>query len=1047
MKLFSKITAAVMSLSIACTYAAGAALQSSRNTVSAKTGSCTAEYLDRGITAIKTDGGMLVNWRFLADDSDSTIFKLYRNSELIYTSNENDATCFLDSSGSSSSQYRVDAYADGKIVNSSNCSMISGNSYFDIPLDLPTSSNCTYSPNDCSVGDVDGDGVYELFVKWDPSNSKDNSQKGKTDRVYIDCYKLNGTKLWRIDLGDNIRAGAHYTQFLVADFDLDGKAEMTCKTSDGTVDGEGNVIGDASASYSNSNGYILTGNEYYTLFDGLTGKALDTVDYEYPRGTVKNWGDNYGNRCDRFLGAVCYLDGVKPSAVSVRGYYTRMTAVAYDVINKKLVKRWGFDTGNNSSAAGYGDGNHNCMPADVDSDGKQELVLGATCLDDDGSVLWCLNTGHGDAMHLGDLLPDRTGLELWICHEDSPYGVSLVDASNGKVIFHKDGEKDTGRCCADNVWTGNDGAEFWGLGNDVYDGSGNTLSCRRPAINFLSYWDGDLEREILDGSTDSPATISKMGTDGKLTTLLSTDGYYTCNTTKGTPCLSADIFGDWREELIVRASDSKSVRIYCTPYDTDYRITTLMHDIQYRTQVAGQNTAYNQPPHTSFYLGTEKGVPQREKVTVLSAGEVVIPEIPATLKEGAAYMIKNKNSGLYMEADGSSSGANVQQGTKEDNARKQIWRVISAGSGYYYLYSTLGDGASYCLDVTGGKAANGTNIGIYYKNEKDPQKFCFIDNGDGSYKIKTKSSDNASCVEVINALTESGANIQQYEVNGASCQDWILEETTLPGCIMDTTKEYSFKNVNSGLYMEVTGGSTADNTNIQQWGMDQPSSHNTWTLKQFTADSDLYYVFSKLGDGKTHVLNSTGSGDGANIELLTYNNKTSSMLFKFVKNPDGSYYILPRTGKDSQAVEVADALTSSGANVAQWSVNGHNCQKWEAEMYTVTTTTTTTTTTTSTTTTTTTTTKASESVSTTATTTTIPYTTTITTTTTAPGQPSEVIGDVNQDGVLSSEDIELVQKHILNIKLLLKTQAVTADVSNDGKITAVDLAILKSMLK
>ncbi len=328
---------------------------------------------------------MLVSWRFLANDPDQTVFRLYRDNQLIYTSEQNMATCYLDAGGSAASAYRVDAVVDGKVVNSSTCTMQSGAAYFDLPLDQPTSSGCTYSPNDCTVGDVDGDGEYELFVKWDPSNSQDNSKAGKTDKVYIDCYKLNGKKLWRIDLGYNIRAGAHYTQMLVADFDLDGKVELTCKTADGTKDGTGKVIGDGSKTYRNSKGYILDGPEYYTLFDGATGAALDTVNYNPPRGTVSSWGDKYGNRCDRYLGAVAYLDGERPSAITVRGYYTRMTACAYDVVNKKLVQRWFFDSGNSSSSPGYGDGNHNCMPADVDNDGKQELVLGSTCLDDDGS--------------------------------------------------------------------------------------------------------------------------------------------------------------------------------------------------------------------------------------------------------------------------------------------------------------------------------------------------------------------------------------------------------------------------------------------------------------------------------------------------------------------------------------------------------------------------------------------------------------------------------------------------------------------------------------
>ncbi len=348
----------------------------------------------------------------------------------------------------------------------------------------------------------------ELFVKWDPSTSKDNSQKGKTDKVYIDCYRLDGTKLWCIDLGVNIRAGAHYTQFYVADFDLDGKCEMTCKTSDGTVDGTGKVISDASKVYRDSSGLIYTGNEFYTLFDGTTGAALDTINYEPGRGDPTKWGkssDKY-NRVERYWGTVAYLDGVHPSVVTGRGYYGRMTATAYAVENKKLKKLWAFDTGTSTSAPGYGDGNHNSMAADVDGDGRQEICTGAAIIDDNGTLYYTTGQGHGDALHLGDLDPSNPGLEVWICHEESKsgYGVTLVDCDQKKILYHQNGAGDTGRCCADNVWVGNPGAECWG--NKLSDNStpvvntaGQTLNCRRPAINFLSYWDGDLEREILDG--------------------------------------------------------------------------------------------------------------------------------------------------------------------------------------------------------------------------------------------------------------------------------------------------------------------------------------------------------------------------------------------------------------------------------------------------------------------------------------------------------------------------------------------------------------------
>lgn len=766
----------------------------------AAAGQINLEYLDRGISAINTGSGMLVSWRWLANDDDNAVFKLYRDGTLIYTSESGNATCYLDKSGSASSKYRVDAYSGGKLVSSENCRLTSDNAYFDIPLNPPTASGVTYSPNDMSVGDVDGDGQYELFLKWDPSNSKDNSQKGKTEKVYIDCIRLDGTRLWRIDLGYNIRAGAHYTQFYVADFDLDGKAEMCCKTADGTVDGTGKTIGDGSKVYRDGNGFIYTGPEYYTLFDGQTGAALDTIDYEPGRGDPTKWGKSSDktNRVDRFWGTVAYLDGVHPCVVTGRGYYGRMTATAYTVENKKLKKLWMFDTGTSSSSLGYGDGNHNSMPADVDGDGKQEIITGSTCIDDNGSLLWCTNQGHGDAMHVGDLDPARDGIEIWTCHEDRPYGVSLISGKDGKIIFHNNGSGDTGRCCADNIWAGNPGAELWGNkesdgSTPVKDVSGNTLSCNRPAINFLIYWDGDLEREVLDGYTDSPAKIYKMNEKGKLDTLLETTGYYTCNTTKGTPCLSADIFGDWREELIVRAADSKSVRVYCTTYETESRVTTLMHDPQYRMQVSAQNTAYNQPPHTSFFLGTGYDMPARPSDCVVNGGNAVPPvKTGAVFDTSYKYTIKNANSGLFLEVADSKAenGVNVQQGENQNG-----WYLSDAGDGYYKIISELADGKTYYLDVDYGKTDNGTNIGIWSNTNCDAQSFKFVDNGDGTYAICTKVTGDDSAVGVAGASKDIGANVVEWSCNDSADQKWIIEPVFDPVSgrliksieVMDTT--------------------------------------------------------------------------------------------------------------------------------------------------------------------------------------------------------------------------------------------------------------------
>ena len=500
-----------------------------------------------------------------------------------------------------------------------------------------------------------------------------------------------------------------------------------------------------------------------TFFDGATGGVLDTVSYEYPRGTVSKWGDKYRNRVDRFLGAVCCLDGVKPSAVSIRGYYTRMTAVAYDVVDKKLVKRWGYDSGNSASGekTGYANGNHNCMPADVDNDGKDELIVDAVCFDDNGSVLWSTNLGHGDAMHVSDLLPDREGIEVWVCHEEAPYGVSLLDAKDGSTIFHYDHSKDTGRCVAGNIYAGNAGAEFWGTSSgDVYDGNGNATGISRPSVNFLTYWDSDLEREPLDGTV-----ISKINDKKKAETIFTAEGCESCNSTKATPCLSVDILGDWREELVLRTSDNKSLRVYCTPHTTDYRITTLMHDIQYREQVVGQQTSYNQPPHPSFYLGSDEELPERPTVKV---GEGIGIEKSPVIDTNKYYMIKNKNSGLYLVAEGNDNGSNVSQSSTGIEA-PAIWTFVDNGDGYFKILNQQ-DSTKY-LDVTAGKTDNGTNIEIYRSATKpQAQLFRFIDNGDGSVIIVTKASGEKSCVEIINDETETGANVQQWERNGHDCQ-------------------------------------------------------------------------------------------------------------------------------------------------------------------------------------------------------------------------------------------------------------------------------------
>lgn len=610
------------------------------------------EKINRGVVAIhKPTGGNFISWRLLGTDNQETTFTVLRNG--VEIANNISLTNFNDSQGKTTDKYQIITLIKGTKLEESIVTETWDNIYKTIKLrrpdsqQMPDGTSCTFFPQESSVADLDGDGEYEIIIKWLPTNQKDPAQDGYTGNCILDAYRLDGTFLWRIDLGNNIRSGSHYTQFMVYDFNGDGKAELICKTAPGSKDSKENFVSSVATDeaikttdnykdYRTSKGRILSGPEYLTVFEGTTGKAIHTIWYNPNRGfttgkaaELGDWGDTYGNRGERYLACVAFLDGPKglPSAVMCRGYYTRSYLWAVDFNGKQLSTKWLHasisksmyqltdgngntknhlcttnTSGINDSHTAFGQGCHNIAVADVDGDGADEIVYGGATINNDGNLLYSTGLGHGDALHVGDFMPDRPGLEVFQVHEEAPYGFDVHDALTGELLIHKTGNGDTGAGLAADIDIEHRGFEFWTSDNkNVYDGNGNIINTNAPSYRHRLYWDGTALDNILNKTTL---------TDGKGSTIIDFGKYGNSTQwgSKGYMTFFGDLFGDWREEVIYfDKTDSCTLNIFSTTMPTKLRVPTLMHDHQYRMSIAWQNCCYNMAPRQSYYLPDSVG--------------------------------------------------------------------------------------------------------------------------------------------------------------------------------------------------------------------------------------------------------------------------------------------------------------------------------------------------------------------------------------------------------------------------------------------------------